>query len=223
MSVKEAVGKRSVAWLFGKFYPRQLVALIVEHAGEIAPGKEKELAGRIEELVPKLVEADRDLAIDAQSASMLQISALILASYQVLGAESGDDEKTIDFLQRVIKKIGRRSTKLSTWMLMGVPGNRMKTLEKALETGVDAFGETFEYEGERNGDESYELKMTRCFFYNYFSKHGVPRLTSVLCVGDEVWMEEIDPAVDRHRVKAERPTLMSSGDGACRFQFRAVR
>ncbi len=223
MSVKEAVGERSVSWFFGKLYPRKLLALIGEHAGEIAPGREKELVGRIEELAPQLVEADRGLAVDVQSASMLQISALILASHQVLGPEIGDDEKTIDFLQRVFKKIGRRSTKLFTWILMGVPGNRMKTIEKALGSNIEAFGKTFEYETERNGDESYELKMTRCFFYNYFSKHDVPRLTSVLCAWDEIWMEEIDPAVDRHRVKAERPTLMSSGDDACRFQFRAVR
>ena len=48
---------------------------------------------------------------------------------------------------------------------------------------------------------------------------GSPRLTTVLCAWDANWMRAVDPAVSG--LRAERTSLMSLGDDACRF--RVVR
>jgi hypothetical protein len=63
------------------------------------------------------------------------------------------------------------------------------------------------------------MRAERCFFHDFFARHGDALLTTVVCAWDANWMRAVDPAVSG--LRAERTSLMSLGDDACRF--RVVR
>ena len=59
------------------------------------------------------------------------------------------------------------------------------------------------------------MKVGRCLFRDYFARHGVPLVTTVMCAFDVTFMQAIDPAVSG--LRAERTSLLSLGDDECRF------
>jgi hypothetical protein len=60
------------------------------------------------------------------------------------------------------------------------------------------------------------MRVEKCFFRDHFNRHGNAPLTTVICAWDANWMRAVDPAVSG--LRAERTTLMSLGDDACRFR-----
>jgi L-2-amino-thiazoline-4-carboxylic acid hydrolase len=78
------------------------------------------------------------------------------------------------------------------------------------------YGAYFDISYERQDDDTFEMRAERCFFLDFFSRHGNPLLTTALCAWDANWMRAIDPAVSG--LRAERTSLMSLGDDACRFR-----
>jgi hypothetical protein len=59
------------------------------------------------------------------------------------------------------------------------------------------------------------MRAERCFFKDFFARHGNPLLTTVVCAWDANWMRAVDPAVSG--LRAERTSMLSLGDDACRF------
>ena len=64
------------------------------------------------------------------------------------------------------------------------------------------------------------MRVHRCFFRDHFTRRNNPLLTTVMCAWDANWMRAVDPAVSG--LRAERPSLMSLGDDACRFRVVAT-
>ena len=60
------------------------------------------------------------------------------------------------------------------------------------------------------------MRVTRCFFHDFFARHGATLVTTVLCSWDANWMKALDPAVSG--LRAERTSLISLGSDACRFR-----
>jgi hypothetical protein len=67
--------------------------------------------------------------------------------------------------------------------------------------------------------DTFKMRAERCFFNDFFARHGNPLLTTAVCAWDANWMRAVDPVVSG--LRAERTSLMSLGDDACRF--RVVR
>jgi hypothetical protein len=72
----------------------------------------------------------------------------------------------------------------------------------------------------RHFEVAFEMRVHRCFFRDHFTRHGNPLLTTALCAWDANWMRAIDPAVSG--LRAERTSLVSLGDDACRFGVLAT-
>jgi len=72
---------------------------------------------------------------------------------------------------------------------------------------------------DRQDADTFEMRAERCFFRDFFARHGNTLLTTVVCAWDASWMRAVDPAVSG--LRAEHTSLMSLGDDACRF--RVVR
>jgi len=60
------------------------------------------------------------------------------------------------------------------------------------------------------------MRVDRCLFRDFYARTGDLPVTTVMCAWDRGWMSEIDPA--ESGLRAERTTLMSLGDDACRFR-----
>jgi hypothetical protein len=59
------------------------------------------------------------------------------------------------------------------------------------------------------------MKVKRCFWRDFFDRHDARLVTTVMWSWDTNWMRAIDPAVSG--LRAERTSLLSLGDDACRF------
>jgi hypothetical protein len=58
--------------------------------------------------------------------------------------------------------------------------------------------------------------LRSCPFHDFFARHDARLVTTVLCAWDANTMGGIDPATSG--LRAERTTLLSLGDDACRFR-----
>jgi hypothetical protein len=69
---------------------------------------------------------------------------------------------------------------------------------------------------ERPEPGTFEMRVERCFFHDFFARHDARLVTTVLCAWDANTLGGIDPAVSG--LRAERTSLLSLGDYACRFR-----
>lgn len=206
-------------WLMGRLFPHQFMRGVERHLRQVAPGRERELVERIRERSRELVEQDSDLAVDGPAVGMLAMSAVVLASYETLRPElDGDGIRTIVFLQRVMGGVLRRSTEIAVGFLARRNEPR-GAVEGALEKSSALFGASFDFAFQRPDPETFEMRVERCFFRDFFARHDALLVTTVLCAWDANWMASLDPPVSG--LRADRPTLLSLGDDACRFRVLA--
>lgn len=64
------------------------------------------------------------------------------------------------------------------------------------------------------------MKVNRCFFHSFFTKHDTPFLTRIFCDWDGKWNRVINP--QEHGIAFHRPEVLSAGDPSCRFEFARV-
>jgi hypothetical protein len=92
----------------------------------------------------------------------------------------------------------------------------LDAVEKAMTKSTGMYGSYFDFEFERPEPSTFEMKVTRCFFHDFFSRHDATLVTTVLCSWDANWMKALDPAVSG--LRAERTSLISLGSDGCRFR-----
>jgi hypothetical protein len=88
--------------------------------------------------------------------------------------------------------------------------------EAACRKEAPLYGSYYDMVFERQDADTFEMRVEKCFFRDHFTRHGNAPLTTVMCAWDANWMRAVDPAVSG--LRAERTTLMSLGDDACRFR-----
>lgn len=216
MSIREKIMAADGQWLMGRVMPRDLLQGIGKFLHRVAPEREDELIEAIKNRAGELVEADEDLAVDGPSKGGLAISAVILAAFEILRPEfDGDERRTILFLQHVFGTVLRRTFEVTFEMLTS-RDDPLDSLEKACRKERPFYGSYFDIEYDRPKPGTFEMRVGRCLFHDFFARHEAPLVTTVLCAWDTNWMRGIDPAVSG--LRSERTSLISLGDDACRFR-----
>ena len=82
------------------------------------------------------------------------------------------------------------------------------------------YGSYYDIAFDRLDAGTFEMRVHRCFFRDHFARRGNLPLTTVMCAWDANWMRAVDPAASG--LRAERTSLMSLGDDACRFRVVAT-
>jgi hypothetical protein len=67
--------------------------------------------------------------------------------------------------------------------------------------------------------DTFEMRVDRCFFRDFFDRHDARPVTTALCGWDANGMQALDPATSG--LRSERTTLLSLGDDA--YRFRVLR
>jgi len=203
-------------WLMGRVIPHELYDGIASHLLVVAPDRTDELEEAIRVRAEELVATDGDLAVDGAAKGMLAMSAVVLAAYeQLLGELDGDERRTILFLQHVFDEALKRTMEVVIEILAS--GKRpLDTVAKAMEKSSGMYGSYFEFEFDRPDAETFEMRVTRCMFHDFFARHDATLVTTVLCSWDANWMKALDPATSG--LRAERTSLISLGSDACRFR-----
>ena len=189
------------------------------------PSGSGEFRGAIEARVGAIAAENEAPAADEVSHRNLLFTSLLLACYRELRDRMGDGGKAVGLLRDSLAEFFRPRIRAYLHQRFEVdpahPGQAFqKVAANFIANGQSGFGAGFTYEQEvQSGRESF-INITHCFFLNFFRANGAPELTPVLCAMDAVWADELNSGP--YNVSFERPTLMSSGDDKCRFQFTRV-
>jgi hypothetical protein len=203
-------------WLMGRFMPGEVLDGIGRYLRLVAPEREHELVATIKDRAGRLVEADADLVVDGPSRGMLALSAVLLAGFEALvPVFDGDERRTIRYLQHVFGAVLRRSFEVAVEALAR-RDDPLDAVDRACRTGFAMYGSSFDIDFDRVDGETFEMRVGRCFFHDFFTRHGQPAVTTVLCAWDANWMTALDPATSG--LRSERTSLLALGDDACRFR-----
>lgn len=154
--------------------------------------------------------------VDGPAKGMLAMSAVVLAAFEALKPEFDNDERrTILFLQHVFDEVLKRTMEIVIEALAKADAP-LDAVEKAMEQSTGMYGSYFNFEFERPDPSTFEMRVTRCFFHDFFARHDAALVTTVLCSWDANWMKALDPAISG--LRAERASLLSLGSDACRFR-----
>jgi len=203
-------------WLMGRVMPHELLKGIGEYVKLIAPGREDEIVDAIRARANELAEQYKDMVVDPPSQGMLAVSAVVLAANEeLLPLFDGDKRRTLLFLQHVFGTILRRSLDIAVAALAR-RDDQLGAVDKACRKDFAMYGTYFDIDFERVDPATFEMRVGRCFFRDFFARHDAVLLTTVLCAWDANWMTSLDPAVSG--LRSERTTLLSLGDDRCTFR-----
>lgn len=222
MSVSQHLLGQTGKWMFGSITPRRFLSHLEDHLSAVlaSEARAKEMVAQIRTRWERIVEEDRDLIVDGPSEGMLTSAACVLAAYETLLSEIGDPARTIAFVQHVFVESVEHMSSLSTGLLFRSGKDSEKTIERFMSQLTAMYGKGFDFEFERtteDGERVFEMRVTRCFFKEFFERHGLREVTTVLCAADSFWMDQIDPPL--MGVRSERTALMSLGDDVDRFRI----
>ncbi|MHC1561108.1 L-2-amino-thiazoline-4-carboxylic acid hydrolase [Actinomycetospora sp. C-140] len=206
-------------WTMGRVMPRDLLAAIEVYLRREHPERCDDLLGALRGRAEELREADADLPVDGQSEGMLALTATVLAAYEtLLPVLDGDAGRTVAYLRHALGGVLRRPLEVAFGAL-GRRDDALGAIEAACREEAPLYGDYFDIRYDRTSPDAFEMRVERCFFLDFFARHGLPGVTTVLCAWDANWMRAVDPAASG--LRAERTSLKSLGDDACRF--RVVR
>lgn len=209
-----------VKYAFNSFWPKSFKKYLRVHL-EPRFGKEtKTLIKKISGRTRKIQLEFSDFPTDQMTPSFMTTCAVIAASYEVLINKMESKEEVVEFLQHSFKHTAEKQVKLTYKLMFIGKKDMLKTMEDFFKNGMPLYGDSFEFNYVKNEAEgSFGCHITKCFFNDFFTKYGVPELTTVLCHWDENWLEEIDK--EKHGLTYSRPTTLGYGGDKCRFDFKA--
>jgi hypothetical protein len=214
--LRDKLGEVEGRWFMGRFAPRELLDGVGRYLRLETPERRDELLAAIGTRAGEIEEADRDLLVDGQSEGMLALTSTVLAAYEtLLPIFDNDERRTTLFLQHVVGAVARRPFE-TAFEALSKRRNPLDAIDAACRKEVPLYGSYYDIRFDRIDAGTFEMRVERCFFRDHFSRRGNPLLTTVMCAWDANWMRAVDPAVSG--LRAERTSLMSLGDDACRFR-----
>jgi hypothetical protein len=141
---------------------------------------------------------------------------MVLAAYQVL-RDRVDRDAAITALRHAFTLMWGDWIRAGTKAQLDAAPDPFVSMTTTARTKEEStFGPSFVFEHERDDQNAYWVKVTRCLYHSYFVAHGVPELTPVFCDWDANWASAIEPA--RHGFRFERPTTLGFGGDGCYFR-----
>jgi hypothetical protein len=180
------------------------------------PEREKELLDQIRSRAEELSDADDDMAVDRPAKGLLTMASVVLAAFEVLRPMfDGDDQRTITYLRRVVGAVLQRPLEVGVDVLVKHDPS-LDSIESVCRKDFAMYGSYFDIAFSRPNPDTFEMRVDRCFFRDFFDRHDARPVTTALCGWDANWMQALDPATSG--LRSERTTLLSLGDDACRFR-----
>ncbi len=160
---------------------------------------------------------------DPQSEGLAELNSFMLAMYRVLWRATGDRLGAIDLCRHVATTAFKAGVMNHIEKRFKIdfhkPGEAFEQIaENFLQGGREVFGQKFIYQQETLTDDLNSVLIQRCYFNDYLRAYDAPELIPVFCACDNIWADEINK--EKYGVTFHRPSLLSLGDDACRFQFR---
>ena len=168
-----------------------------------------------------LLETNAWRAKDIQGAIFLRVSCLVLAAYRALESKYEKREELLDLIRQWLIELNFRDG-AESFLKEGFNISKEHP-EKAWENMCDGYlgrvsakyGQGWEYEQGMCDERRFFINVRKCLFADFFLAHNAQDVLYQLCVTDYVWGD----ALADYQIHFERPTTLSEGSDACRFQF----
>jgi hypothetical protein len=144
---------------------------------------------------------------------------MMLAAYVSLKDLSLANALILDTLQHALSTPNSWIFKAATRLMLLFSRDPMKTLVNYTQNHIPPiYGKAFEFIEEGDSEKQYTMRITRCFYHDFFVGNGAPELTHLFCEWDKNWIDPISPS--RHGVHFIRETTIAYGQDSCPFTFR---
>lgn len=180
-----------------------------------------ELERDVRARVASIVGRNAHLVLDPPTGQWLQRTSIVLAVYQTLETIV-DRTELISVLRDAMVEPFKE--KMSDYLLnrFGISQDAPKEAfariaENFKARGEERFGKAFVYVQDVQDANRTFTNIHQCFFNDFFRVNGSPEVTSIFCALDSVWVEALHDG--DYEVRFARPTMLSQGADACRFQF----
>lgn len=161
---------------------------------------------------------------DEPGAIYLKIGCALLATYRTLEPLFSDRRELLDAMRPVIEEAAF-SGGMEAFLRDGF-GISPDAPEEAwdrlranfLERGRQRYGSGWLQEAGIQDERRYFVNVRKCGFADLLLDNGARELLYLLCATDYLWGD----ALEEYGIRLERPTTLSEGGDACRFQFFKV-
>jgi len=198
---------------------------IINHLEQkISPMEElqwPELSQEITALDRQLQKANVWRAQDKQGTIYLKISCMLLASYRILQCLFENEDSLLDIIQEFITEtyIGQNMDAFLQNHFGISPDSPDEAWERLCENYVakssERFGCNWVFEKGIKDQRRFFVNVSKCGYADFFLNHGARDLLYTLCASDYTWGD----GLKEYNIRFERPTTLSEGSDACRFQF----
>lgn len=190
------------------------------------PGVEHKLKRSIEErscaMSDQLLQNSSTNAKDRATKQHLELAALMLATYRDLLHSGIDRESALSALGQALLKPNSWVIKTATKAMLTVAKDPMVQLVDYTKLNIlKKYGTGFEFSMEGSDEVEFTMRVTKCFYNDYFNENSAPELTSLFCAWDQNWIEPISPK--RHKILFARDTTIAEGGASCPFTFRRTQ
>ncbi|MFO7963071.1 MAG: L-2-amino-thiazoline-4-carboxylic acid hydrolase [Desulfobacterales bacterium] len=203
---------------------------------EIRKSVMNDLKPRVAHLVdagwPEVIQAVRDYEIslektnawrveDEKGAIHLKTGCTILAVYRALEPYFEDKQKLLDVMKEMIDQVafgeGGENHLINRYGLD--PHNPSEAWDRFcssfLRIGQEEYGASWVYEQGIRDHKRFFINIRKCGFKDFFIENGAREVLYLLCSVDYIWAD----ALEKYNITFLRPTTLSEGSDACRFQF----
>ena len=147
-----------------------------------------------------------------------KIACLMLAAYRTLKISVEDHELMLDILCTALTKPNSWMIRNATRVMLFFSKDPMTTLVNYTKNRVPPmYGNVFEFTNEEKDRNEFTMRITSCYYHNFFVTNGAIELTPLFCAWDKNWIEPISPT--KHGVKFQRKTTLATGGDSCPFTF----
>ena len=158
---------------------------------------------------------------DQQGAIYLKISCLLLAVYRTLQPLFENEDDLLDIVQEIIAEttIGQNMDAFLQdhfGISPDAPDEAWgKLCENYIAKNRERFGCNWVFEKGIKDQRRFFVNVRKCGLADFFLNHGARDLLYTLCASDYTWGD----GLKKYNIGFERPTTLSQGSDACRFQF----
>jgi len=158
---------------------------------------------------------------DEKGAIHLKTGCTILAIYRSLEPLFEDKQELLDIIKAMVDSVAFREgaeTFLSSRLGIN-PQDPLKAWDQLcsnfLRHGQEEYGAAWIYEQGIKDNNRFFVNIRKCGFADFFLENGAREVLYLLCAVDYIWAD----ALEKYDIKFLRPTTLSEGGDACRFQF----
>jgi len=172
--------------------------------------------------IDKLVSEDAKSLDGRAEKYHLELACLVLASYQFLVGYSSISAATREkILLSSLMRPNQKSIQWGTKIMLALTRDPMRTLVNYSRKRLPAmYGKIFAFSQEGDENSVYTMRVTRCFYHQFFTRHGQPELTRLFCEWDRNWIDPISEA--KHKVRFTRAETIATDGESCPFTFERL-